>query len=154
MTPSEKADRLCIRTFAAFLQAIGRAGPHTIAWPEDTGLNRQIDAVFGPYAIQHTSIVSLPEGHARNAWFGEVIGDLERELRGTLGTSLRVTMKWSAVNKGEGQVWKAMHRALKKWLVNNASKLPDGYHRGVTIPGIPFAIDIFKQPPRHHDGVM
>jgi hypothetical protein len=32
--------------------------------------------------------------------------------------------------------------------------LPDGHHRGVSVPGIPFTIDIFKQPPRHHDGVM
>ena len=154
MDQTEKADRLCIRTFASFLQAIGRTGPHPIEWPEDTGLDGQIDAVFGPYAIQHTSVVSLPEGHARDAWFGQVIGDLERELGGTLGTSLRVTIRWSAVNKGEGQVWKAMHQALKRWLVDEASKMPDGPHRGLNVPGIPFAIDVFKQPPRHHDGVI
>jgi hypothetical protein len=154
MTRTEKPDRLCIKTFVAFLQAIGRAGAYPIEWPEDTGLDGQIDAVFGPYAVQHTSVVSLPEGQTRDAWFGQVIGDLERELRGTLGTSLRVIMKWSAVNKGEGQVWRTMHRAMKQWLVDEASKLPDGYHRGVGIPGIPYAIEIFKQPPRHHDGVM
>jgi len=86
MTRIEKADRLCIKTFGAFLQAIGRAGAYPIEWPEDTRPDGQIDAVFGPYAIQHTSVVSLPEGHARDAWSGQVIGDLERELRGTLGT--------------------------------------------------------------------
>jgi len=154
MTRIRKPDRFCIQTFAAFLQAIGRSGPEPIEWPEDTRLDGQIDAVFGSYAIQHTSVVSRPEEHTRDAWFGQVIGDLERELRGTLGASLRVIIRWSAVNKGEGQVWKDMHRALRRWLVEEASKLPDGPHLGVSIPGIPFAVDIFKQPPRHHDGVM
>jgi hypothetical protein len=147
----EKPDRHCVRTFAALLQSIGRAEAHAIDWPEDTA-DGEIDAVFGPYAIQHTSIDTLPNGRARDAWFGHVVGDLEAQLRGTLGTDLFVTIRWSAVQKG--QDWKAVNRALRDWLMHSASKLPDGEHPGVTLPGIPFAIDVIKQPPRHFDGVM
>jgi hypothetical protein len=147
----EKPDRHCIRTFTALLQSIGRAGDHAVDWPEDNA-DGEIDAVFGPYAIQHTSIDTLPDGRARNAWFGQVIGTLEAELRGTLGADLYVTIHWSAVEKG--QDWKAINHALRDGLAQIVSNLPEGGHHGVTLRGVPFAIDVIKQPPRTFDGVM
>jgi hypothetical protein len=58
-------------------------------WPEDEA-HGEIDGIVGPYAIQHTSIDSLPDGRFADQKFMAVIGDLERELAGKLGFHCRL----------------------------------------------------------------
>jgi hypothetical protein len=43
-------------------------------WPEDEA-HGEIDGIVGPYAIQHTSIDSLPDGRFADQKFMAVIGD-------------------------------------------------------------------------------
>jgi hypothetical protein len=110
----------------AFLQAIGRPGVAGVdRWPEDEA-HGEIDGIVGPYAIQHTSIDSLPDGRFADQKFMPVIGDLERELAGKLGFPLQIVWHWSAIQKG--QKWSAVHSAIRDWVAKVSPTLPDGRH--------------------------
>ena len=151
MPGREKPDRECIREFASFLQAIGRPGVAGVdRWPEDEA-HGEIDGIVGPYAIQHTSIDSLPDGRFADQKFMAVIGDLERELAGKLGFPLQIVWHWSAIQKG--QKWSAVHSAIRDWVAKVSPTLPDGRHAMTNVAGVPGSFDVEKGGPIKFDGV-
>jgi len=151
MSKREKPDRACIRDFAAFQKAIGRPVNGVDCWPEDEA-DGEIDAITGPYAIQHTSVDALPRGREADHWFEQVLGDLERELDGKLGFSLLVSWDWAAIQKG--QRWGVTCNALRDWfLSDDARSLPDGRHKTTDVPGVPFSFNVTKGGRLGFDGV-
>jgi hypothetical protein len=150
MSKREKPDRECIRDFAAFLKNIGRPVNGVDCWPEDEA-DGEIDAIIGPYAVQHTSVDALPRGREADDWFSKVISDLEEELSGKLGFPLQISWDWAAVQKG--QKWDEVRDALRRWTVSDeARKLPYGRQRISGVAGVPFSFQVTK-PPLDYDGV-
>jgi hypothetical protein len=150
MSKKVKPDRACIRVFASLLEAIGRPVAGVDRWPEDEA-DGEIDAIVGPYAIQHTSVDTLPDGRLADARFKQVVGALEEELAGNLGFPLAISWNWAAVQKG--QQWPAICAALRGWILKEARNLADGYHHVTNLPGVPFALDAWKAGPIKFDGV-
>lgn len=112
-------------------------------------INREtpdIDAIAGPFAIEHTSIDTVKDQRRDSARFKCVVGDIEQELEGKLPFRLYVWFKYDAVSKG--QDWAAICIALKKWVINESPYLPDGKSVAADIPGIPFQLEILKSSDR------
>jgi hypothetical protein len=146
----EMPDRVCIRDFAKFLEAIGKRVSGVDGWPEDRAQG-EIDAIIGPYALQHTSVDTLPDGRRRGNWFRQVIGTLEDEFRGRLGFYLSIVFDWSCIQKGQN--WGDTNQALRRWIVRDAVVLADGRHKISSAQGIPFAFHVSKGGPLKLDGV-
>ena len=140
-------DRDVIKAFVDYLRQNGRPGLQVERWPEDeTRESKEIDAVAGSFAIEHTSIDSVPSQRRDSDWFMRVAGGLERELDNRLTFRLRVTLKYEAVMKGQN--WPGIRQALKNWITTEAAKLEDGRHVLEGIPGMPFRLHVSKASDR------
>jgi hypothetical protein len=150
MSKTEKHDKPCIRDLISFLNAIGRPVAGVDDWLDEKE-HGEIDAIAGPYAIEHTSVDSLPNGRLADVRFKQVIGALEDELAGKLGFPLAITWDWAAIQIGPK--WIAVGQALRSWIVNEATRLADGRHHMTGVTGVPFAFDATKGGPIKFDGV-
>jgi hypothetical protein len=150
MSKREKPDRPCILDLVSFWKAIGRPVASVDHWPDEHE-HGEIDALAGPYAIEHTSVDSLPNGRRADDHFEQVIGDLEEELKGKLGFPLAITWDWVAIQTG--QPWSSVGEALRAWITKNAPALGNGHHRMTNVIGVPFAFDAIKGGPIKFDGV-
>ncbi|MCU0574863.1 MAG: hypothetical protein MUC41_18015 [Syntrophobacteraceae bacterium] len=140
-------DRDVITTFVAYLQTKGHPDLRVEEWPEDVNRDSlEIDAIAGPFAIEHTSIDTLPNQRRDSDWFTQVVGGLEKELSGSITFRLNVTLEYEAVKKGQN--WSAIQNALKAWLTMDAPQLEDGKHILDHIPGVPFHLRIVKSSAR------
>ena len=146
----EKPNRPCIRIFAVFLAMIGHPVFGIDRWPEDETEN-EIDAIIGPYAVQHTSVDALPDQRKRNAWFSQVINQIEPEFRNKLGFHLAIKIDWHAVQTG--QKWRVAHAAIKNWISQDTPSLPDGRYT-IGIADVPYPLDVVKGGPIKSDGVF
>jgi hypothetical protein len=147
----DRADRAAIRNFAKFLEAIGQPVAGVDEWPEDHKQG-EIDAILGPFAVQHTSIDALPDGRRRGHQFQHVIGSIEDEFSGRLGFYLSIVLDWDAIKTG--QDWKLANQGLRSWILREAADMPDGNRRIASVPGVPFAFDIVKGGSVNADGVF
>jgi hypothetical protein len=140
-------DRDVIYAFVAYLQANGHPKIKVDQWPEDEHRNsEQIDAIAGIFAIEHTSIDTLPNQRRDSDWFMQVVGGLKQEPGDLIPFRLSITLEYHAVKKG--QDWSAIHEALKTWLITDALQLEDGKHIVDHIPGVPFRLRVVKSSTR------
>lgn len=102
-----------------------------------------IDAIAGPFAIEHTSIDTVPEQRREGAWLGTMLGDLENTT--VVSESILVVFKPGAVRPG--QDWPAMRAALKRYLEGPARALPVDRWTHVRVEGVPIEVDIFRSSP-------
>lgn len=117
--------------------------------PDEENRNSpDIDAIAGPFRIEHTSIDTLANQRRDADWFSQAVDGIERELKGTLPFRLCIWLEYDAVRKG--QDWAAIRSALKKWVVNEAPYLDDGRSIVGNIPNIPFRLHILKASERPH----
>lgn len=112
-------------------------------YPDD--VNREspeIDAIAGPFAIEHTSIDTVPYQRRNSDWFMKVINDLEQEFA-NLPFYLRIAFEYEAITTKQN--WVAIREALKKWILEDAPCLsvPKPY-TPYPISGIPFNIYVTK----------
>jgi len=139
-----------IEAFVAYLCDHGHPGLRVNRWPDkENRKSRDIDAISGPFAIEHTSIDTLRNQRQHDDWFEKVVGGLEAELSITAACRLRITLEYHAVTTG--QDWPAVRRALKTWIVNEVPTLPDGRSCLEDVVGVPFRINATKvshRPPR------
>lgn len=140
------SDREVITSFVAFLAANGHRGLEIDGWPEDHK-DGEIDAVARDFAIEHTSIDTLAHQRRDSAWYEQVVGDLDKEVRPRAGKALYVTLRYDAVQVG--QDWHSIREALKRWLQAEGQLLANGRHE-IRIDGVPFPVDVFQYdaPPR------
>lgn len=129
-----------------FVAHLARHGPQGLKVDEIPDLKErnlpEIDAIAGPFAIEHTSIDTVPHQRRNDDWFLQVIEGLEQELSGGLPFHLFVILGYEAVTKG--QDWKRIRQALKNWIVDRAKYLPDGDHILDGVFGIPFKLHVHK----------
>lgn len=140
-------DRNVIDAFVAHLREEGYPDLRVERRPDDE--NREssdIDAIAGPFAIEHTSIDTLPNQRRDSDWFMRAAGGLERELNSTPPVLLIITIEYNAV--GKGQNWDAIRAALKSWVTNKAPRLPDGKSVLADLPNIPFRLHVVKSSER------
>jgi hypothetical protein len=139
-------DRELIKAFVDYLQENGYPTIKIDCWPEDKNPNiSDIDAVAGQFAIEHTSVDTLPNQRRNSDWFMLVVGGLKNEIN-SIPFRLRIMIEYGAL--GKGQKWKAIRESLKKWIINDAYNLIDGRHLVVNVPGIPFRMHVMKQSNR------
>ena len=140
-------DREVVDAFVSHLSMDGYPGLRVDRRPdEENRATPDIDAVAGSFAIEHTSIDTLLDQRLHNDWFMAAVGNIERELGATPPFHLDVTLKYDAVAKG--QDWLGIRTALKRWLTNEATLLPDGKREVKDLPGIPFTLHIVKSAER------
>jgi hypothetical protein len=144
-------DHEVVEAFVAHLAANGYPGLKIDKRPEDdtnVPQDMRIDAIAGQFAIEHTSIDSLPNQRGKSDWFMQAAGGLEKELPKP-PYRLNITLQYDAITIG--QDWAAIREALKTWVIEDCPQLPDGRHTLENLAGIPFRIRVTKQsgrPPR------
>ncbi|OLC49390.1 MAG: hypothetical protein AUH82_00715 [Chloroflexi bacterium 13_1_40CM_4_65_13] len=132
------SDREVILSFVSFLAANGHPGLKVDGWPEDHK-HAEIDAVAGDFAIEHTSIDTLPDQRRDAAWYEQVVGNLDKEMSPRPAKTLFIVLRYDAVQIG--QDWRSIREALKRWLQTDGQLLADG-RREVRIEGVPFPVDV------------
>lgn len=139
-----------IEAFVAYLRGHGHPGLRVDRRPDkENRESHDIDAISGPFALEHTSIDTLPNQRQRDDWFERAVGGLEAELSSIPVCRLRITLEYNAVTVG--QDWPAIRRALKNWIMNEALILAEGRSCFEDVAGVPFRIHVTKashRPPR------
>jgi hypothetical protein len=136
-------DRDVIDAFVVHLRENGHPGLRVDQRPGDENRNSpDIDAIAGTFAIEHTSIDTLPDQRQVSDWFVRAVGSLEQEISSHPKFHLSVTLEYHAVTKR--QDWEAIHQALKIWIIEKAPHLVDGRHVLDDVPGIPFCLHVTK----------
>jgi hypothetical protein len=142
-----------MKAFVSFLsKKHGIAGLKVDCWPEDKNRSsKDIDAIAGPFAIEHTSIDTVEKQREASDHFNRVVGGIREELVGEVPFRLKIIVEWSAVRVR--QVWSAIRGAMKDWILTEAPSLPDGCHviDDGTIPGVPFGLMVRKASDRPPD---
>lgn len=137
-----------IDRFIAHLRACGHGGLVLQRRPDDE--NREtsdIDAIAGPFAIEHTSVDTLPNQRRDADWFMRAAGGLEAELPADFPCRLNITLKYDAVDKG--QDWSLIRHSLRSWILARGPDLPEG-QTIERIPGVPFEVHVVKSAARRH----
>ena len=141
----EMKDSEVIDEFVAYLVKNGHPGLKIERRPEvENRESADIDAIAGPFAIEHTSIDTLPNQRRNSARFMKVLGDLEQELNPLpFKFNLVVSIEYNAITTG--QDWSGIKQALRSWILEESPLLKDGHHVLNNIPGIPFSIHVNKE---------
>jgi hypothetical protein len=136
-----------INTFVVYLRENGHPSLQIDQWPDKENRDStDIDAIAGPFAIEHTSIDTFPNQRRDSDWFIRAAGRLEQELSSTPPFHLRITLEYQAIARG--QDWASIRAALKSWITNQAPRLADGHYVLDSIPGVPFRLDVAKASKR------
>lgn len=136
-------ERDVIDAFVSHLQETGHPRLTLDGRPDEE--NREspdIDAIAGEFAIEHTSIDSIPDQRRDSDWFMHAVGNLEQELEAPLSFRLDITLGYNSVRSG--QDWVGIRSALKVWLRKVADSLPEGRSVVEDVPGIPFRLNVIK----------
>jgi hypothetical protein len=140
-------DRDIINAFVTYLSGHGHLNLQVNRRPDEENRDSaDIDAIAGSFAIEHTSIDTLPNQRRDSDWFMQVVGGLERELSDKLPFRLHITIEYNAVTKGQN--WRTIREMIKSWITNEAPSLADGRHVLDNIPGVPFRLHIIKASDR------
>ena len=135
-----------IDAFIEHLQGYGHPGLKIYRYPDkENSSSPDIDAIAGPFAIEHTSIDTLPNQRRNNDWFYQVIGGLEQEFESQLSFSMSIMFPYDAATKGKVRDRIAIRKALKRWILEKSPHLEFGKHDLSNIPGIPFHLTIDKR---------
>ena len=147
-----KEDKNTIKRFVAYLRENGHLELKIDRWPDDdNSTTPDIDAIAGPFAIEHTSIDTFPNQRKYEDWFLKAIdnlkSELESELAGQLTFNLLVTFGHEDFT--QRQNWREIRDALKRFIREDVSHLGWGGHELDKVPGIPFTVCVKKssQPP-------
>ena len=144
----KKADKITITQFVAHLVENGYPDITIDRWPDDeNSTTRDIDAIAGPFAIEHTSIDTFFNQRKSADWFLKAIHNLESDLAGQLTFNLSVSFKHEEFTQRQG--WPTIRSALKRFILEDVIHLGWGEHELDDVPGIPFTVRVKKcsQPP-------
>ena len=122
-------EREVIRAFVGHIgRTFGYSNLVVDCWPEDE--NRQspeIDAIAGPFAIEHTTIDTVADQRRADNWFLRVVEGLDRVIADCVECGFTITLEFDAIVKGID--WNRIRTDLKTWILDNASDLSHGSHR-------------------------
>ena len=97
---------------------------------------KDIDAIAGNFAIEHTSVDTIKNQTRDSARFLKVVKDLEAEISPKLNYRLNLTIPYEGIRKGQN--WSSVSEALKQWIINTSPNLTDGRHIIDNASNIPF----------------
>lgn len=118
---------------------------HIDSWPDESNrVTKDIDALAGGgrFAIELTSLDSIPNQRKRDAEFMRVVGDLEAELSPDMEYRLAVSIPVVAIQVG--QDWAGAQENIKAWVLTEGPSLPYGRHPDTQIPGLPYLVNVTK----------
>lgn len=141
-------DHEVIDAFIEHLRALGH--PHLRVDQRPDKENRDssdIDAIAGKFAIEHTSVDTLPNQRRDSDWFMRAAGGFEQEILIKPQFRLEITLEYNAI--GTGQNWTEIRQSLKNWISNDAVNLSEGRHVLDDVPGVPFLLRVIKANDRH-----
>jgi hypothetical protein len=142
--PNNKPECIVIKEFAAELSLRDNRKVRIDRWPDNVNSKSEdIDALAGRYAIEHTSLDTVPMQRQASAYFMKAVGDLERDLKDSISFRLTITIPYDGVKKG--QDWPGIKAKLRDWIVNDAPKLKPGSYDGLNVPGVPFQLHVQKK---------
>ena len=103
-----------------------------------------IDAIADPFAIEHTSIDTIPYQRRNSDWFMKVTDGLEEEFSSQLSFRLSISFDDGSIEKG--QDWEKIRQGFKNWIneEKNNQRLADGPHYIENVPDIPFPFHVIK----------
>ena len=135
-----------IDAFIEYLREHGHPELMISCYPDkENRSSSDIDAIAGTFAIEHTSIDTLPDQRRNNDWFNQVIGDLEQEFESQLSFRMNIMFPYDTAIKGKVRDRIAIRKALKNWILEKSPHLEFGKHDLNNIPGIPFHLTIDKR---------
>jgi len=140
-------DKKIINKFVEYLHGKGYPDLKVDRWPDKENRDsKDIDAVAGPFAIEHFSIDAINDQRRDSKWFKEVAGSLEKELSSNLKYRLRIALPYPGAQKGQDR--RSINRALKSWITERSPTFPDGKNKISEAPGIPFEFWVSKESDR------
>jgi len=140
-------DRDVIDAFVFFLRRFGHIGLKIHRRPDEENRDSaDIDAIADPFAIEHTSIDTLPNQRRDSDWFMQAAAGLEQELPQKPSFRLNIILEYDAIAKG--QDWVKIRQALRSWIIHDAPLLDDGRHVLNCIPGLPIRLYVKKASDR------
>ena len=136
-------NRKLINEFVAYLRKHGHPTLKIEYYPDEKNRSTaDIDAIAGLFAIEHTSIDTIPNQRRNSHWFGKIIKNLEQEFA-NLPFYLRITLRENSITTG--QDWSAVREALKNWILEDAPDLSvTKPYTPCKVPGVPFMIYVTK----------
>lgn len=138
-----KTDNDVVDAFVAHLAHCGNLGLKVDERPDETNRATQdIDAIAGPFAIEHTSVDALDERRRRDDQWLQAVGGLEAELKGSVSAHLSVATDYRAVTTG--QDWAAVRSALRNWIRESSEQIAIGRHE-LAVDGVPFPVTVWKR---------
>lgn len=135
-------EKRVIQEFVAHLGATELPGLEVDAWPDiPNSSSPDIDAIAGPFAIEHTSLDTVAYQRRDGAWFSRVVGSISASVGRRISFRLDIVFPYDGI--AQGQDWDEISQALEKWIANVAPSLPEG-RRTVGLPGVPFTFEAWK----------
>lgn len=109
----------------SFLEHLGKVRGRPLraeAWPDEENRNTaDIDAIAGPYAIEHTVVESFENQLRELAWYRESFIPLIEELRPRVDSRLEINLPREAIGFRDSLV-----PELRDWVLANEPGLDDG----------------------------
>jgi hypothetical protein len=126
----EPADRAIVLRFVGHLVENGYPDLKIDHWLEDEQPGQSVvEAIAGEFAIEHTSVDTLPNQRGAGHQFQKALGFLEFL---PVAARLQILIPYELVQVGGD--WQSHFLALASWVVLTAPTLPDGNHQ-ISIPG-------------------
>ena len=144
--PKFMKDYDVIDAFIGYLREHGHPELRIDRYPDkENRTSSDIDAIAGPFAIEHTSIDTLPNQRRNNEWFMKVAEGLEEEFSSQLSSRLAISFYDGSITKG--QDWSKLRQGFKNWISEEKHnpRLADGPHWVDNVPGIPFQFHVIKE---------
>jgi len=136
-------EKIVINAFVAYLEKQSCPGLKVDCQPDqENRKSSDIDAIAGKFAIEHTSIDTLPYQRRDSARYLKIIDGIKDEFMDKIPYRVNLTFPYEAVQLG--QEWGKIRDSLKKWIINYSCVLPDGIHLICDAPGIPFEFTVRK----------
>jgi hypothetical protein len=115
-------------------------------WPDQNDSTApEIDAIAAHFAIEHTSVDTLPDQRRDTVWFGEIAEPIRAELSATLPYRLYVHIEYGSIKASHRR--KMIAQELREWILSESPQLREGYQL-VSCPGIPFPLHVNKRSDR------
>ncbi len=109
---------------------------------EENRKSSDIDVIAGKFAIEHTSIDTLPHQRRDSAHYSKVIDGIKDEFMEKITYRLNFVFPYEAVKCGQN--WCKINYSLKKWIRDYSAILSDGTHLICNALGIPFEFKVSK----------
>ena len=121
---------------------LGRLSPPCAAvdrWPDREERNAtSVDAIAGPYAIEHTRVDSFP-GQSRDTSYFSALAAIEADT--CLNHYLFVSFPVGALAPGHD--WKGIAARIRRWILEQSNTLSVGHH-SVALEGVPFVMNVWR----------